>query len=103
MTVSGDYDILEKGLYDKLGRGLVVLGVANSVDEDCEVANRNVGRNLDQICSTGYRPGAILKCTISNSVPYPCSFVEISWAELKGEGDGDLGIGADSGISSKEQ
>ena len=103
MTVSGDYDILEKGLYDKLGRGLVVLGVANSINEDCEVANRNAGRNLDQICSTGNCPGAILKCTISNSIPYPCGFVEISWAELEGEGDGDLSIGADSGISSKEQ
>ena len=103
MAVSCDDNILEESLHDELGRCLVVLRVADSIDEDCEVANRNAGRNLDQICSTGNSPGTILKCTISNSISYPCSFVEISWEELEGEGDGDLSIGADSGISSKEQ
>ena len=103
MTGSGDDDILEKRFYDELGRCLVVQWISDAINKNGNVANRNIGINLDQKCSTGNCPSAILKCTVSDGVPYPCGFVEIPWSELKGEGDGDLSIGADSGISSKEE
>ena len=71
LAILGDDDILEEGFDYEFGGGVVVLGVADAVDNDGDVADGDAQVYLDQIGAALDGPGAVLKGTIAYRVPNP--------------------------------
>ena len=102
MTISCDDDILEKCLNHELARCLVVLGVPDVVNYDCDVSNWyiRVDGDVEGPCFDG-PSGRLGKGSSPDCIAHSSSSVESVGAELKGECDGDLGIRTDFCVSSK--
>ena len=99
----GDDNIFEESLNHKLRRCIVVLRVADAVDDDCYVALGDIRKDFDLECPVGDGPGGLGEGSRANRVPDPGGLVEGVEGVLEGEGDGDLGMGVDGGVGEEEE